>query len=431
MHVDVAAEVAACLKNAPDGTPTAEGVRSWLFDSRGGVGVRVHRILQDEVAREALAEAAGRSWRQCTADDSEAQRLWRDLGESFGRLAAEDDRASVLVGPFPSDQVVGLLPTELTDGSRTVRSLAQECQGFCRAPLLTPSDLICPFPAVSAPYHEFVREWQDDPNAMRLHCNLRQVAVGDFLPASAVLRLRLLADLRSVLRSEWTRCSEIDREYVDLDDRMNAVHGQVWAAPDAEARDGAMALLQVYLAGAKLEVMGLMGYTGDWSVLPAEVPTLLDIKLYREKESDRRIQALGLPPTFSSRYGRLRYVIDEAVNTRPAEVVKTVKAGLRLLDAMAVRTAPPPVGTDTRPGKAGWPMSADAMAYRLSERRRNPPASIRKVVRAIEDAGRRPGALEVFREHIRAVLAARIKIGQELAELREQYEGVPTVVEGW
>ena len=43
-----------------------------------------------------------------------------------------------------------------------------------------------------------------------------------------------------------------------------------WATVDAEERNGAMALLQVYLAGGKPGVAGLMGYEADWSILPIQ-----------------------------------------------------------------------------------------------------------------------------------------------------------------
>ncbi len=335
MKVDVAAEVAACLKSPPGGNPTTEHVKGWLFDSRNGVAVRLSRILEDKLACDLLTKAAGRSWRQCRASDSEPQKLWQELGASFGRIAAEDDRASVRVGPFPKDRALGvnLLPTALLDGSRTVRTLADECRGFCAAPLLTPSDLICPFPEVSLPYYGPARQWQDNPpQAVRLFCNVQQVAVGDFIPASVVLRLRLLIELRFVLRSEWTECAKIDKEYKGFADRANAIHGQLWATPDAEARNGAMGLLQVHLAGGKPPgIVGLMGYEPDWSILPADVPKLLDIDRDGPMDPFRRIEALGLPPTFGERHGRLEYIVSEAVKTRPGEVANIVKAGLEWL----------------------------------------------------------------------------------------------------
>lgn len=333
MKSHVAGEVADCLASAPGGDCTSDQVKAWLFDSRKGVAVRLSRIVTDKAARDLLTESAGRSWRECAESNSEPQRLWRDLGASFARIAAEDDRASVRVGPFPRDRplAVNLLPAALRDGSRTVRTLAGECRDYCAAPLLTPSDLICPFPQVSAPYYGTVRQWQDTPQPMSLFCNLQQVPVGDFIPASAILRLRLLTELRFLLRSEWTLCADIDYEYRGFADRANAIYGQLWATADAEARDGATALLQVYLAGGKPDVVGLMGYRADWSILPADVPKLLDIDLHRPMDSHRRIEALGLPPTFGGRDGRLQYIIGEAVKTRPSEVVSIVKAGVEWL----------------------------------------------------------------------------------------------------
>lgn len=355
MKAQASAEVAACLKNAPGENPTSEQVTGWLFDSRKGVAVHLSRIVQDTAARDLLTEAAGRSWRECIARDSEPQRLWRDLRESFARIAAEDDRASVRVGPFPKDRsiAVNLLPTALLDGSRTVRTLAGECRDFCAAPLLTPSDLVCQFPEVSSPYYAAVREWQDNPRAVSPFCNVQQVPVGDFIPASIVFRLRLLTELRFVLRPQWTECAEINHEYKGFADRANAIHGQLWATADAEERNGAMALLQIYLAGGKPRVTGLMGYEADWSILPTNVPTLLDTDLDRPMDSDQRIEALGLPLTFSERRGRLEYSVQEAVKTRPSEVLSIVKGGLEWLAA-----SPPPQPGATDGEFIGWLLGA-------------------------------------------------------------------------
>ena len=337
MKIDVAAEVAACLKNAPGGNSTIEQVKAWLFDSRNGVAVRMSRIVEDETARDLLTEKAGRSWRDCTASDSEPQKLWLDLGASFGRIAAEDDRASIQFGPFPEDPkdeifALNLSPLVLLDRSWTVRTLANECCDFCAAPLLTPSDLICPFPQLSLPYYAAVRQWQDNPLATGFYCNLQQVTIGDFIPASVILRLRLLMKIRFILRSEWTGYDdELDRKKKEFAARLNAIHRQLWATPDAEMREGAMGLVQVYLAGANPTGSHMMGYEADWSILPAYVPRELDVDLDHPKDGKRRLEALGLPPAFDGRWGRMRYVVQEAIKTHPSDVVSTTTRGLELL----------------------------------------------------------------------------------------------------
>jgi len=62
----------------------------------------------------------------------------------------------------------------------------------------------------------------------------------------------------------------------------------------------------------------------------------------------------------------------------------------------------------------------ESLLRRWDERRKNPPQRFRELVRAIDAVARQPGAVEVFREHIRDVAACRAKAVAEKTAVEEK-----------
>lgn len=78
------------------------------------------------------------------------------------------------------------------------------------------------------------------------------------------------------------------------------------------------------------------------------------------------------------------------------------------------------MGDDPARGEYLMGSFGESLERRREARRKDPPPRFRELVRAIDAVARRPGALEVFRQHIRAVAGTRAETRQELVALKER-----------
>ncbi len=260
MPTDVLAEIAACLESAPNGDIRSDQVKGWLFTEQNCVAVRLDRILKDKDPHDLLTKAAGRTWKQVTKPKSKAQQLWQHMGRELLALAKGTSEAL--------DQKVDSLPkgllASLWSPKHTYREVASMCWKFCQYPLAIKADLIFPWHVrwKLQPCDQALWRWVKSPHAD--NDTVGVPPLGDFPAALVINRLAMVKQLLCFLASvanEGRLSLDLRR---DLVAQVRAVRTQVWDTGDAPERKGAMALLQVYLAGERCG----SGYDAKWSVIP-------------------------------------------------------------------------------------------------------------------------------------------------------------------
>ena len=328
MKIDVAAEVADCLKNAPGGDSSTDQAQAWLFTSQNSVAVRLRRIVDDEdkAAHDLLTERAARTWGRVTNPEGKAQRLWARLSAELLPLAQRAaDGLERRVDFLPEGMLAKIFPPETT-----CREVAALCYMCCESPLAIKADLIFPYHGawMLLPGDRTVRKW----TKWRYAADAVEVPpVGDFVAAMVMNRLGMVKELLCTLVRlgkegiQFTPES-INREH-ELGDELRAVRNEIWDTPDDQERAGALALLQVYLALEEHQ----SGFEADWSVIPwpAEPENTTMFIIDRPEEKD-----LFPTPADSLYLWRARALsdtFDRALKDWPGDVAKTVKGGLEWL----------------------------------------------------------------------------------------------------
>ena len=334
MKIDVAGEVAACLKSAPVGDCTADQVKAWLFTDRSPVAVRLRRILEDKAedkaARDLLTEAAARTWRLVNDPEGKAQRLWARM--SAGLVPLAKNKAKALQEKVNVVHPRGLLAS-IFPQTFTYRDAASSCASRCAGPLARKMDLISPCGGYMRDVaDEAVRRWAAARH--RKDCAVPMPVLGNFLAPLVLHRLGMMIDvllyLRWVLEGRPEAVSEklkaLDRA---IQDDALALRDEIWDSPDAQGCAGAMALPQTYLA---LETRQ-PGFLADWSVVPWRGPTDRLALTILDRQKDEALFPTREDRQKSGRGYVLAYTFQEALEKRPIAMVSIVKSGLEWLES--------------------------------------------------------------------------------------------------
>jgi len=335
MKVDVAGEVAGCLKNAPGGDCTTDQVKAWLFTSQNCVAARLRRILQDKAARDLLTDAAARTWRRVTDPEGKAQRLWSRLNSDLVPLGKSKAKAL--------QEKVDYLPksvfARLFSPKHTRHDVALMLWDWTRKPLAIKADLIFPYHGAWGllPADKGVWIWAKLPHARKDAVEI--APVGDFLAAMVMNRLGMVVSLTTALsfRAEGGAGeSELAHWNHALDEELLAVRNEIWDTPDAQERAGAMALLQAYLALEEYQ----RGFEADWSVIPwPPKPENKSLFIYDTPEDAALFDGPDSPGEGYRRRGSaLGYTLEQALKNSPGDAANIVKGGLEWLMS---RVGPP------------------------------------------------------------------------------------------
>lgn len=346
MKIDVAGEVADCLKKAPGGKPTTEQVKAWLFKTRNNVAVRLDRILGDKAARDVLSIAARRTWRQVTRSNGKAQNLWRRLGDEILAIVKADPKSlDTKVGVYPKGMLASLFPPEFT-----YREVATLCAYWCKKPLTVKADLIFPYhrgwgllPADKRVWKWVTLSSADDAVRFPPTGNVAKAQpvppIGDFVAAMVMNRLSMMVHLRFMLGivAYGVDANGQEKWWYDISQQLGAVRKTIWDTSDARERTGAMSLLQIYLASEKYRT----GFEPDWTVLPWPTePENLTLLIYEHPE-DADLFKTPEERLFTWRSHALSYTFKEALENHPREVVSIVTDGLEWLAASQAGTPEP------------------------------------------------------------------------------------------
>ncbi len=346
MHKDTLREIDACLRDVSDLKETdTDAIRALLFTKRNNVAVRAERILRDPEAKQALTEAAGRTWQYVTDAEGKARQLWGRLAQELVPLARRGNEAL--------EQKVDLAPkgllASLFSPKHTCREVALRCWDWCQNPLAIKADLIFPYHGTWGllAVDKAMWRWIELPHAGTDAVPIR--SVGDFLADLVVNRLgtmvhlvRFLANLTDdicalVGTANWQSLADRVNWQHELGKELLAVRDAVWNAPDAEERSGAMAFLQTYLAGERYR----SSFEGDWLVIPwpTEPENMVHVIIDRPEQKDL---FPGKEIYWIERRHALGETFDRALKERPAEVLSFVKRGLEwLASSLAASTAGP------------------------------------------------------------------------------------------
>jgi len=336
MAVDAAAELAACLTDAPGADAGAAEVKQWLWTGQNAVAVRLCRILEDHNARRVLREAAGRTWSAVTDAKGSARRLWGRLNGEFLRLAKSDapalqDKANC--DPWPPE--------------RTWGDVAMLLCKWTGERLSAKADLIFPWHGLRGIDALAVR-WADLRHSGSFAVKLPPL--GDFGGAMVMNRLGAAvwhAEHAARLAAGRKVAAEFAEWHHGLNEDLATVRGALWDAPDADERRGAMALAQVYLALEEHRP----GFEADWAIIPwpAE-PAELSLLIVERWEDADALKARKLD-FWLWRHDALAYTMAQALKTRPGEVVRIVKDALTWFAGAVADAGDEPVKPRRRPGR--------------------------------------------------------------------------------
>ncbi len=319
------AEVAACLGDVPPDA-NAASVKAWLFTRQNNVAVRMARLLENADARAILTETAGRTWKQATPAKGAPEQLWQRLNRELTPLAQGASDALERKADFAPK---GLLASMFSP-KHTCREVALMAWNFTRHALTCKADLIFPYHGAYKllPADEAVWRWVKLPHASKEAVDIPPV--GDFAAALIVNRLAMVKELLCFL-ANLANGGRIDSQSAnwnhELAEQVQNVRNLLWDSTDAEERSGAMALLQVYLAGAEHR----RGFEADWSVIPwpAE-PENMSLFII-----DRSEQKQSFDDDFASlwvwRNHALAYTFDTALEKHSEDTLRIVRAGLEKL----------------------------------------------------------------------------------------------------
>lgn len=319
------AEVDACLGDVPADADAAS-VKAWLFTRQKNVAVRMARLVKSADARAILTEAAGRTWKLATDAKGRPEQLWQRLNRECTPLAQGASEALERKVDFaPKGLLASMFPPE-----HTCREVALKAWNFTRHPLTCKADLIFPYHGAYKllPADEAVWRWMKLPHASRDAVDIPPV--GDFAAALILNRLAMVKHLLCFL-ANIANGGRIDSQTAnwnhELAEQVLDVRDLLWDSIDVEERSGAMALLQVYLAGEKHR----RGFEADWSVIPwpaeRENRSLLII--------DRPEQTQNFGEDSASlwvcRDDALGYTFDTALEKNPEDTLRIIRAGLEKL----------------------------------------------------------------------------------------------------
>lgn len=368
------AEVDACLGDVPPKADAAS-VKAWLFTRQNNVGVRMARLLQIADARAILTETAARTWKLASTAKGRPEQLWRRLNRELTPLAQGASDALEYKVDFPPK---GLLAS-IFSPKHTCREVALMAWNFTRHPLTCKADLIFPYHGAFKllPADEAVWRWVKLPRANTKAADIPPV--GDFAAALIVNRLALVKELLCFL-ANLANGGPIDLQTPDwnheLASQVQDVRNLLWDSPDAEERSGAMALLQVYLAGEAYR----QGFEADWSVIPwpaePENVSLLIIDRPEQKDNfDGNAASLWV-----WRNHALAYTFDTALEKQPRETLRVLRAGLEKLKQRLREQEQQQAQEDA---KAEPPAKADEKGRRKG-RKKLPPKEERRRLAILE-----------------------------------------------